>query len=130
MSPVPAVQSPGASSRRSGPIAGSLPTGRSSTPRHRLASEPMEDATFPLMLAVAGVLAGLALLWRGFVAHGTAIRVADTATSRIATLAAGEVRGSGVVEPAEVTLVSPLQRIECVWYRSRVSSGDGGGGGW
>jgi len=90
----------------------------------------MEDATFPLMLAVAGVLAGLALLWRGFVAHGTAIRVADTATSRIATLAAGEVRGSGVVEPAEVTLVSPLQRIECVWYRSRVSSGDDGGGVW
>ncbi len=84
----------------------------------------MEDSTFALTLAAGGVVAGLVVLWRGFLAHGVALRVADTATSRIATLAAGEVRVSGVIEPAEVTLMSPLQSIECVWYRSRVSTGD------
>jgi hypothetical protein len=50
------------------------------------------------------------------------VRISDTATSRIASLAAGEVRVTGIVEPAEVTLVSPLQSRECVWYRSRVQA--------
>ena len=98
---------------------------------HRLASAAwvtlrVDDSTLPLVLAVVGIATGLTMLWRGFVAHGTAVRVADTATSRIATLAAGEVRVSGVVESAEVTLTSPLQSVECVWYRSAVSSGTRG----
>ena len=62
-------------------------------------------------------------MWRGLVGYRAAIRLGDIGTSRIATLAAGEVRISGTVLPAEVTLVSPLQSARCVWYRSRVSSG-------
>ncbi len=59
---------------------------------------------------------------RGLRGYRTAVRMADTATSRVATLAAGEVRVTGVVEPAEVTLVSPLQSAVCVWYRADVRS--------
>jgi hypothetical protein len=73
-----------------------------------------------LALCGAGVLAGLGLLWRGFFGFRSAIRIGDTSTSRIATLAAGEVRVTGTVEVAEVTLVSPLQSRDCVWYRAKV----------
>ncbi|MEW6225240.1 MAG: hypothetical protein AB1627_11485 [Chloroflexota bacterium] len=76
-----------------------------------------------LGLCLAGVGVGLLLLWRGFGGYRAAARIGDTSTSRIATLAAGEVRISGVVERAEVTLVSPLQSRDCVWYRSRIRSG-------
>jgi hypothetical protein len=92
--------------------------------RNRLASGTVEDSWLLLGLALGGVAAGLTLLWRGLVAHGTGIRVSDTGSSRIATLAAGEVRVSGLVEAAEVTIISPLQGATCVWYRARVSSGD------
>jgi hypothetical protein len=71
------------------------------------------------------------LLVRGIGGHQTATRLADTSTSSISSLAAGEVRVSGVVEPTEVTLVSPLQSVPCVFYRSRIrerSDGDGTGG--
>jgi hypothetical protein len=83
-----------------------------------------DDPAFALVLAAIGLVGGLALLARGFRSHGTSLRVSDIATSRIATLAAGEVRVTGVVAPAEVTIRSPLQDAECVWYRSRVSRGD------
>ena len=46
-------------------------------------------------------------------------------TSAIASLAAGEVRVSGVIEAAELTLVSPLQSQPCVYYRAVVARGDG-----
>ena len=49
-----------------------------------------------------------------------ATRIGDTATSRIASLAAGEVQVSGVIEPAELTLISPLQSTPCVYYRATV----------
>ena len=73
-----------------------------------------------LGLCLAGVGVGLLLLWRGFGGYRAAARIGDTSTSRIATLAAGEVRISGPIERAEVTLVSPLQSRDCVWYRSRI----------
>ena len=77
-------------------------------------------------LALAGVAAGLWLLVRGMAGYRDATRFGDTATSRIASLAAGEVQISGVVEPAELTLVSPLQSRTCVYYRSTIdSTGDG-----
>jgi hypothetical protein len=75
-----------------------------------------------LGLCLAGIGAGLLLLWRGFGGFRAAARIGDTSTSRIATLAAGEVRITGTIERAEVTLVSPLQSRDCVWYRSRVQS--------
>ena len=78
--------------------------------------------------AAAGVVGGLWLLWRGFVGYREAARIGDTSTSRIATLAIGEVRVSGVVEPAELTLVSPLQSTPCIFYHSSIhQSGDDGG---
>lgn len=77
-------------------------------------------------LAAAGVAAGLFLLWRGFGGYRTAGRITDIATSRIASIAAGEVRLTGVVEPAEMLLASTLQSASCVYYRSTVkdTSGD------
>ncbi len=79
-----------------------------------------------LALTAAGAAGGLALLWRGFGGFRSAVRIGDTSTSRIASLAAGEVLVTGTVEPAEVTLRSPLQSHECVWYRASVSSGGRG----
>jgi hypothetical protein len=75
-------------------------------------------------LAGFGVVAGLILLTRGLGGYRSLVRVADTSTSTIGSLAAGEVRVSGVVEPAELTLVSLLQSAPCVYYRSTI--GDGG----
>jgi len=75
----------------------------------------------PTLLApcLAGIGAGLLLLWRGFGGYHAAARIGDTSTSQIATLAAGEVRITGRIERAEVLLVSPLQSRDCVWYRSK-----------
>lgn len=78
------------------------------------------------LLAAAGVVAGLWLLVRGMTGYRDATRLGDTATSRIATLAAGEVQVSGVIEPAELTLVSPLQSASCVYYRSTIDDGGDG----
>jgi hypothetical protein len=90
------------------------------------------DLTFiPSVAAVsgAGVVGGLALLGRGMRGRGLATRISDTSTSAIASVAAGEVRISGVVEPAEVTLVSRLQSVPCVYYRAVVDDdGDGTAG--
>lgn len=72
------------------------------------------------VLSAGGVIAGLAALGRGLVAYRSSIRVGDTSTSTISSLAAGEVRISGVIEPAEITLVSLLQSAPCVYYRSSV----------
>ena len=82
------------------------------------------SATLLLPLSVAGVASGLGLLWRGLGGYRTAVVLGDTSTSRIESLAAGEVRVAGTVEAAEATLVSPLQSRPCVWYRSRVRSKD------
>ncbi len=73
-----------------------------------------------LIVSVPALLAGLWLLARGFVAYRDEARVGDVASSRIVSLAAGEVRLSGIIEAAEVTLVSPLQSVACVYYRSRI----------
>ena len=81
------------------------------------------DMTFiPSVAAMSGVgiVGGLALLGRGMRGHGLASRIADTSTSAIASIAAGEARVSGVVEAAEVTLVSRLQSVPCVYYRAVV----------
>lgn len=84
----------------------------------------MTDSLTLFALCVAGIGGGLLLLWRGFAGYRLAARIGDTSTSRIATLAAGEVRVTGTVQPAEVLLTSPLQDQQCVWYRARVTSGD------
>jgi hypothetical protein len=72
------------------------------------------------MLAGGGFIGGLALLVRGMSGYRTASRIADTSTSRIGSIAAGEASLSGVIEPAELTLVSLLQSVPCVYYRSTI----------
>lgn len=72
------------------------------------------------VLAGGGVVAGLTLLARGLVDYRSTVRVGDTSTSTISSLAAGEVRISGVVEAAEMTLVSLLQSAACVYYRATI----------
>ncbi len=87
---------------------------------------PVEWLPQVAFLAAAGVGVGLWLLARGLTGYQDATRIGDTAVSRIATLAAGEVQVSGVIEPAELTLISPLQSATCVYYRSTIDEGDDG----
>jgi hypothetical protein len=82
-------------------------------------------STVVVALALLGLGAGLALLVRGLVAYRAMQRVAGIGTSRITSLAAGEVRLAGVVEADIMTLVSPLQSVRCVYYRSRIREGSG-----
>ena len=78
------------------------------------------------MLALAGLAAGLWLLARGFRGYRVATRIGDMGTSRIASMAAGEVRIAGTIEPAELTLVSPLQSRPCVYYKAEIQNDDDG----
>ncbi len=78
------------------------------------------------VFAGAGVLAGLWLLARGMSSYRTATLINDISTSSIASLAAGEVRVSGIIEPAELGLISPLQSVTCVFYRSSIDQDDEG----
>jgi len=78
-----------------------------------------------LVIAGGGLVAGLGLLVRGLGGYRQANMISDTAASRIASIAVGEILVSGVVEAAEVTLVSPLQGVDCVFYRSRIDQADG-----
>lgn len=71
-------------------------------------------------LAGGGVIGGMLLLGRGFTGYREAARISDTSPSRIASIAVGEILVSGVVEAAELTLVSPLQSTPCVFYRARI----------
>jgi hypothetical protein len=75
------------------------------------------------VLAAGGVIAGLTLLVRGLGEYRSSVRVGDTSTSTISSLAAGEVRISGIIEPAEMTLVSLLQSAPCVYYRATIGRG-------
>jgi hypothetical protein len=78
--------------------------------------------------AALGIVLGLGFLVRGFAGYRAAGRISGTSPSRIASLAAGEVLVSGAAEPAEVLLVSPLQSIECLYYRARISDASDGEG--
>ncbi|MGZ8528096.1 MAG: hypothetical protein ACXWWR_04815 [Candidatus Limnocylindrales bacterium] len=86
----------------------------------------MPASVSPLMVASAfGIAFGLALLAKGMAGQRRAARIGDTATSTISAIAVGEVRISGVVEPAELSLTSPLQSRDCIYYRARVSESSG-----
>ena len=77
-------------------------------------------------VSAVGVVAGLVLLVRGMNDYRSLLRVADTSTSTIGSLAAGEVRVSGTIVAAELVLVSLLQSKPCVYYRSTIRSAGGG----
>jgi hypothetical protein len=72
------------------------------------------------MVAGGGFIGGLALLVRGMGGYRTASRISDTSTSRVDSIAAGEVRLTGVIEPAEMVLVSLLQSVPCVYYHATI----------
>ncbi len=78
-----------------------------------------------LVPAAIGLGGGLVLLWRGFGGYRTAARIDDTSVSRISSAAVGEILVSGIVEMAEVSLVSPLQSAPSVFYRARIDESDG-----
>jgi hypothetical protein len=75
------------------------------------------------VFAAGGVVAGLTLLGRGLIAYRSTVRVGDTSTSTVSSMAAGEARISGVIEVAEMTLVSLLQSAPCVYYRATIGPG-------
>jgi hypothetical protein len=77
-----------------------------------------------LLLAGAAIIGGLGALVRGFGGYRQAARISDTSSSRISSIAIGEVRVSGTVEAAEVSLISPLQSAPCVYYRARIQQSD------
>ena len=79
----------------------------------------------PQVAVLAGgiTLAGLELFRRGLGGYRTADRIADTSTSTISSIAVGEVRIAGTIEPAEVLLVSALQSVRCVYFRSTIDEG-------
>lgn len=83
----------------------------------------MESISGVTVLAGLGVAAGLVLLARGLAGYRSVVRVGDVSTSPIGSLAAGEVRISGVIEAAEMTLVSLLQSVPCVYYKATVGNG-------
>src|SRR3989442_4462805 len=78
--------------------------------------------------AGVGIVAGLLLLIRGFLGYRAAGRITGTSVSRIASLAVGEVLVSGIAEAVELTLISPLQSVPCVYYRSRITEASDGDG--
>ncbi len=83
-----------------------------------------ETVQWVAVLAAGGFIGGLVLLVRGMGDYRTATRLTDTSTSKIGSIAAGEVRISGVIEPAELILVSLLQSAPCVYYRSTIGDDD------
>ena len=84
-----------------------------------------DPSSLLLSASVVGIGGGLWLLARGFGGYRRAGRVADTGTSRIASLAVGEVRVTGRVEPAELALISPLQSRSCVYFRAKIRQQQG-----
>jgi hypothetical protein len=71
-------------------------------------------------LPIIGIVGGLILLGRGLGGYRRANLISDVAGATISAIAVGENRVSGTIEPAELTLVSPLQSAPCVYYRASV----------
>ena len=84
-----------------------------------------DPQTVVVALSLVGLGGGLVLLVRGLGAYRAGHGVAGIGTSRAATLAAGEVRVVGTIDVDVMTLVSPLQSVPCVYYRSRIREGSG-----
>jgi hypothetical protein len=76
-------------------------------------------------VAALGVATGLIAFARGLSAYRRAQRIAGIGSSPIGSIAAGEVRVSGIVEADALTLVSPLQSETCVYFRARIEESSG-----
>lgn len=75
-----------------------------------------------LLFTAVGLVGGIVLFVRGLIAYRRDRLISSVATSTLDGIAAGEVRVSGVVEPINGTLISPLQSVPCVWYQARVET--------
>ena len=75
-----------------------------------------------LLFPAVGLVGGIVLFVRGLMAYRHDRLISSVATSTLDGIAAGEVRVSGVVEPIDGTLTSPLQSVPCVWYRAKVET--------
>lgn len=75
-----------------------------------------------MLFVAAGLVGGIMLFVRGLVAYRRDRIISSVATSTLDSIAAGEVRVTGTVEPIDQTLISPLQSVPCVWYRARVET--------
>jgi hypothetical protein len=80
----------------------------------------IESGPWLIFLSLLGIAGGLAVFARGILAYRTAAQVSTIAGSSTASMAAGEVSLTGSVEPGPTTLVSRLQSVPCVHYRSRI----------
>lgn len=80
----------------------------------------IESGPWLIFLSLLGIAGGLAVFARGLLAYRTAAQVSSIACSSTASMAAGEVSLTGTVEPGPTTLVSRLQSVPCVHYRSRI----------
>ncbi len=76
------------------------------------------------VVGVAGLTGGCLIFARGLAGYRRAAVVSSIATSTSDSLAAGEVRLTGTIEPLAQTLVSALQSEPCVWYHSTVTEHD------
>ena len=81
-------------------------------------TDPPAILAFVSLIGTAG---GLVLLMRGLRAYRAGGRVRGIGSSPIVSVAAGEVRVVGSIEPGLLALVSPLQSEPCVYYRSRIT---------
>ncbi len=81
-----------------------------------------------ILILGGGIVGGLILLGRGLADYRAGGRIRGISTSRIASIAVGEVLVSGTAEPIELTLVSPLQSAPCLFYRARVTDSSSEGG--
>jgi hypothetical protein len=79
-----------------------------------------EAPALVIAAAGAGIAGGLFLLARGMVAYRAGEAVRGTGTSRIESLAVGEVRLVGTIAPGPLALISPLQSVPCVYYHARI----------
>jgi hypothetical protein len=82
----------------------------------------MDESPVMFAFALGGLGLGIVLFARGLQAYRHDRSISAVATSSLDSLAAGEVRVSGIVEVADQALVSPLQSKPCVWYRARVEA--------
>jgi hypothetical protein len=87
---------------------------------------PDFGASWILAASIGGIVAGLVIVVRNLAGYRSGLLVADTSTSTISSAAAGELRVSGIIQPEELTLVSLLQSMPCVYYRSSIGRGGDG----
>lgn len=87
----------------------------------------MDSQLSSLILGAAalGLGGGLLLLARGLEGYRRATALGGLSSSPIGSVAIGEVRVSGTVEPSELVLVSPLESRRCVYYRALVHESEG-----